>query len=91
MLNNHLRVAILHRFCPFALRETILLLKLCPFACLDSIFLRKENPFAFREMEILLVNCRFALRELLSFKRKPVSRRAMWLSSGCIALLYLAK
>ena len=42
-------------------------------------------------MGIFLVNCHFALRELLSFKRKPVSRRAMGLSSGCIALLYLAK
>lgn len=42
-------------------------------------------------MGILLVNCRFALRELLSFKREPVSRRATGLSSWCIALLYLAK
>lgn len=42
-------------------------------------------------MGFLLENCRFALRELLFFKRKPILRRAMGLSSGCIALLYLAK
>ena len=42
-------------------------------------------------MRFLLVNYHFALRELLFFKRKPISRRAMGLSFGCIALLYLAK
>lgn len=42
-------------------------------------------------MEFLLVNYHFALRELFFFRRKGISRLVMGLSSGCIALLSLAK